>query len=133
MGARFEALDEGVLAAASKSTGYFFAISISLKVRWGMEEQKKDQTVLFQTWPAKSKCDHRAFGIDRPLEGELEDEDDEDVKAEDEGKGRDEVPDGEEEQSDGEDAREDLEEERDVDEQLVGHAHRAAFQGAVAG
>ena len=34
MGARFEALDEGVLAAASKSTGYFFAISISQKVRW---------------------------------------------------------------------------------------------------
>ena len=33
MGARFEALDEGVLAAASKSTGYFFAISISQKVR----------------------------------------------------------------------------------------------------
>ena len=33
MGARFEALDEGVLAAASKSIGYFFAISISQKVR----------------------------------------------------------------------------------------------------
>ena len=33
MGARFEALDECVLAAASKSTGYFFAISISQKVR----------------------------------------------------------------------------------------------------
>ena len=33
MGARFEALDEGVLAAASKSTGNFFAISISHKVR----------------------------------------------------------------------------------------------------
>ena len=33
VGARFEALDEGVLAAASKSTGYFFAISISQKVR----------------------------------------------------------------------------------------------------
>ena len=28
-----EALDEGVLAAALKSTGYFFAISISQKVR----------------------------------------------------------------------------------------------------
>ena len=34
VGARFEALDEGVLVAASKSTGYFFAISISQKVRW---------------------------------------------------------------------------------------------------
>ena len=33
MGARFEALDEGILAEASKSTGYFFAISISQKVR----------------------------------------------------------------------------------------------------
>ena len=33
MGALFEALDEGVLAAASKLTGYFFAISISQKVR----------------------------------------------------------------------------------------------------
>ena len=33
MGARFEALDEGILAAALKSTGYFFAISISQKVR----------------------------------------------------------------------------------------------------
>ena len=33
VGARFEALDEEVLAAASKSTGYFFAISISQKVR----------------------------------------------------------------------------------------------------
>ena len=31
MGARFEALDEGVLAAASKSIGYFFAISIFLE------------------------------------------------------------------------------------------------------
>ena len=31
--ARFEALNEGVLAAASKLTGYFFAISISQKVR----------------------------------------------------------------------------------------------------
>ena len=36
MGARFKALDEGVLAAALKSTGYFVAISISQKVRcWG--------------------------------------------------------------------------------------------------
>ena len=33
MGARFEALNEGVLAAALKSTEYFFAISISQKVR----------------------------------------------------------------------------------------------------
>ena len=33
MWARSEALDWGVLAAASKSTGYFFAISISQKVR----------------------------------------------------------------------------------------------------
>ena len=33
VGARFEALDEGVLATASKLTGYFFAISISQKVR----------------------------------------------------------------------------------------------------
>ena len=32
VGARFEALEEGVLAAASKLTGYFFAISH--KVRW---------------------------------------------------------------------------------------------------
>ena len=32
VGARFEALDEGILATASKSTGYFFPISISLKV-----------------------------------------------------------------------------------------------------
>ena len=36
VGARFEALDEGVLAAASKLTGYFFAISICLKVRWSI-------------------------------------------------------------------------------------------------
>ena len=34
MGARFKALDEGVLAAGLKSTGYFFAISIFLEVRW---------------------------------------------------------------------------------------------------
>ena len=33
VGARFEALDEGVLAAASKTNGYFFAISIFLEVR----------------------------------------------------------------------------------------------------
>ena len=33
VGARFEALDEGVLAAASNSTGYFFVISIFLEVR----------------------------------------------------------------------------------------------------
>ena len=33
-GAIFEALDEGVFTAASKSTGYFFAISIPQKVRW---------------------------------------------------------------------------------------------------
>ena len=33
MGARVEALDEEVLAAASKSTEYFFAISIFLEVR----------------------------------------------------------------------------------------------------
>ena len=32
VGARFEAMDEGVLAAASKSIGYFFAISISQTV-----------------------------------------------------------------------------------------------------
>ena len=35
VGASFEALDEGVLAAASKSTGYFFTISISQKVQCG--------------------------------------------------------------------------------------------------
>ena len=40
VGARFEALDEGVLAAASKSTGYFFAISISQKVRCVMTNKK---------------------------------------------------------------------------------------------
>ena len=44
MGARFEALNEGVLAAASKSTGYFFAISISQKVRC------LDEGVLAAAW-----------------------------------------------------------------------------------
>ena len=34
MGAHFEALDEGVLIAALKSTGFFSPISISLEVRW---------------------------------------------------------------------------------------------------
>ena len=34
VGAYFEALDEGVLVAASKSTGYFFPISISPEVLW---------------------------------------------------------------------------------------------------
>ena len=38
MGACFEALDEGVLAEASKSTGYFFAISISKEVRWYVKQ-----------------------------------------------------------------------------------------------
>ena len=38
-GARFAALDEGVIAAASKSTGYFFAISISQKVRCRLWKQ----------------------------------------------------------------------------------------------
>ena len=33
VGAHFEALDEGILVAAFKSTGYFFPISISLEVR----------------------------------------------------------------------------------------------------
>ena len=41
MGARFEALDEGVLAAASKLTWYFFAISISQKVRCTVKNPKK--------------------------------------------------------------------------------------------
>ena len=39
VGARFEALNEGVLVAASKSTGFFFAISISQKVRCTVAKQ----------------------------------------------------------------------------------------------
>ena len=49
-GAHFEALDEGVLTAAFKSTGYFFPISISLKVRcvvsvWSIASLKLDRDI----------------------------------------------------------------------------------------
>ena len=50
MGARFEALDEGVLAAASKSTGYFLAISISQKVWCKNYAKKIIMTCKFFTW-----------------------------------------------------------------------------------
>ena len=55
MGARFEALDEAVLAAASKSTGYFFAISISQKVRWGAKGQ------LYHVWARFKALDERVL------------------------------------------------------------------------
>ena len=78
VGARFKALDEGVLIAAFKSTGYFFPISISLKVQClvpkrdfkrksknNWKQEKARQILMWPTVFQKDEIAMRAQEIER--------------------------------------------------------------------
>ena len=60
MGAHFEALDEGVLIAALKLTGYFFPISISLEV-WCTESAYLELDSLHYIFDIIGGPSHRTF------------------------------------------------------------------------